>query len=272
MIKRLAIVISVASFSVLAAQTFAATDILFDAADNPGSNPDASVNGEGSATTDAWTTTFSSGGSGSLLGGGLPDATFSNDNTWQIFTVSGQDSQIYSKHFLDSPLTVGQSITLDFANSSIAPSPGGGANPGFVGISLKDSNNVNIAQFQFAGGGANYVYSDANHTNSDTGHGFEFQDLMRITWTIGNSGTYIATLSDPGTGAVEATWSGVLGGNGLVPGIEVFNNNGGNANGNNSDVFYDDLAVVPEPSTIAAGALAVVGIFAMRRRGVKKTA
>ena len=239
----------------LASASIAATNISYDAADNPGSNPDASVNGEGSATADAWTTVSSFGGSGSLFGGGLSDGTYTNDNTWQIFTVTGQDSQIYSKHFLDSALTVGQSISLNFANSSVATG-------GFVGISLKDSNNVNIAQFQFAGGGGDYVYSDSTHTNSDTLHAFESQDLMNITWKIGPSGAYTATLSDPGTNAVEATWSGTFGGNGLVSGIEVFNNNGGNS----SDVFYDDLTIAPEPSTWFAATIAGVGALYLRRR------
>jgi len=240
----------------------AATNISFDAAAAPGANPDASVNGEGPATADAWTIVSAFGGAGDLFGPGLSDGTYSNDNTWQIFTVSGQDSQIYSKHTLDSPLNVGQSISLDFANSGVAPPPSTGANPGVVGISLKDSNNVNIAQFSFRGGSADYVYSDAIANNMDTLHPFEFQDLMQITWTIGPGGTYLATLADPGTHTIEDSWAGVLGGNGTVAGIEVFNNNGGN----NSDVFYDDLTVVPEPTTWIAGVAALAGCIYLRRR------
>ena len=230
----------------------------FDAAADPGANPDASVNGEGPATVDAWTTVSSFGGAGSLLGGGLSDGTYTNDNTWQIFTVTGQDSQIYSKHFLDPPLETGNSISLNFANSSIATG-------GSVGISLKDSSNVNIAQFLFLGGGTNYQQNSGG-ANTSTGHGFEFQDLMNITWVIGGFGSYIATLSDPGTNVVEATWSGTLGGNGVASGIEVFNNNGGNS----SDVFYDDLVVaIPEVSPAwSFGAPAILGalFFARRRR------
>ena len=263
MIKKFVFLTTLVTGAVLALAntSVAANNISFDAADNPGNNPDASVNGEGPATDDAWTTVSSFGNSGSLFGTGLSDGTFTNDNTWQIFTVTGQDSQIYSKHVLDSALTFSQSISLDFANSGIA----GNGNPsqsGSVGISLKDSNNTTIADFHFIGGQGNYTYTDATHNSADTGHAFESQDLMRLTWTVGSGGSYVATLSDPGTNTVEATWSGTLGGLGLVSGIEVFNNNGGNS----SDVFYDDLTVVPEPSTWVAGIMALAGCLYRRRR------
>ena len=246
--------------------SFAATPVLYDAAADPGLSPDASVNSEGGATVNAWTTTFSANGGGSTFyqppSTFLNDATYVEDDAWQLFDASGNNTgQIFSKHDFvasdGSAVGPGQTISLVWANSSIQNSGGGD-----VGISLKDASNTTIAEFHFMGGGTDYLRNDAAPSTT-TGKAFEFQDLMKVTWNIGVGGAYTATVTDPGTGSLEASWAGTLGsGATTVSGIEVFDFQGGAG----SDVFYDDLTVVPEAGTWLAAALTLAGCLFISRR------
>jgi hypothetical protein len=84
--------------------------------------------------------------------------------------------------------------------------------------------------------------------------GYQYQSYFNIAFTVTGAGTYSAV-------AGSDAWSGTY--SGSLLGMQVFDIKGGNG----SDVGFNNLTVVPEPSTLTLTMLAAgcVGIFAGRR-------
>ena len=102
----------------------------------------------------------------------------------------------------------------------------------------------------YGGGPGNYFYSDAGSTGVSAGRmTYQYQSAFNISFTVTGANTYSAV-------AGSDSWSGTF--SGSLTGIDVFNDAGGNG----SDVGFNNLTVVPEPSTwamLAAGSMAMFG-------------
>jgi hypothetical protein len=219
----------------------ASTMVSYVASGDPGGAPDA--NGQ---SVDVWTTTQSpTGGSGS----GFFNPFALPATPWVLFSYpNGVDGSIQASHaFSGGALGIGQTVFIDWANRAIDPG-------GSVGVSLTNGGAA-IATVKFVGGDSDgvYRYDDAGGTNQSTGEGFAYQNMQTFKFTLNSATTYTASYG-------ATSWGGTI--SGTINGIQVFNNGGGNG----SDVPFNNLGIVPEPSSVILAVLAGMCIISLRRR------
>jgi hypothetical protein len=228
-------------WSTIVARSEASTIASYVASGDPGLAPDA--NGQ---SVDVWTNTISATGG---RGSGFFSPFSLSPTPWVLFTYPGPDvGSIQSSHTFDGgALAIGQTVLIDWANRAIDPG-------GSVGVSLT-SGGVAVATVKFNGGDPDgvYRYDDAGGTNQSTGEGFAYQNMRTLQFKIDSATGYTAKFG-------SSTWTGTY--SGVIDGIQVFNNLGGNG----SDVPFNNLNVVPEPSTLILAALAGLCLVPRRRR------
>jgi hypothetical protein len=214
----------------------------YTASADPGVAPDANA-----GTADVWSLTFTDvggGGAGSFLDGRgwtIWTSPFGGDPATQTEAVRADHS------FVGGPLTVGQTVSLRWANSAILAARS-------VGVSLT-SGGAPVITVKFVGQDPDgvYRYDDAGGVNQNTGQGFQFQTMSPLVITLNSATTYSASYN--GT-----PWAGTY--SGTIDGIRVFNDRAGDG----SDVYFNNLAIVPEPSAGALALLAAVGLPQRWRR------
>jgi PEP-CTERM motif len=223
----------------------------------PGSNPDGVD--QSSTPVQVWAQTQGITPTGSGSGFGTWTLT---PNYWQMYTYPDGNNvigTITETHIFDGgALAVGQTVSLNFEMSATNPHTD-------VGVDLLNGSGDAIT-FGIYGNepdpsntpytGSGYFYSDAGSGGdvSAGSMGYQYQSLFNIAFTVTGANTYSAV-------AGSDSWSGTF--SGSLIGIDVFNN----AAGNGSDVAFNNLTVVPEPSTwtlLAAGCVALFG-FGWRR-------
>jgi len=203
--------------------------------------------------------------SGTLLGdstsngNGASGGINTGGQAWGLYAVNGAVSAAV-RPFTGGSLTIGQSVTIDFDTGSLDSGNG----PPSVGIGLQTLDGGTIAtnriQFLFTSGDASYsMQVGASTINS--GVGFTTGGL-HLTFTLTAANTMNLTVgslngSNGGTNSVFTGLSlGGVSGSGISQ-IRLFDSDAGSAS--NQDVYFNNLAVVPEPSTfalIATGGLA----------------
>jgi len=217
----------------------------YTASDSPGSAPDGNGN-----TVDVWTVTGVDGANRSYL----KNPQDGNVNMWSIWDLSGDEDGTYATHtFAGGALTVGQSVSIDYTHNVNID---GGKH---TGIRLLDSAS-NEVEFGFIGG-------DLNYSKYDTGSGiyeltdklYDNYDIFQIVFTLTGSNSYSMTVSEgsiidegykpsedgnPDVGGIVASWTGTFTGSSITR-IQVYTEGG-----NESDQWFDNLAVVPEPATL----------------------
>ncbi len=146
----------------------------------------------------------------------------------------------------DGALSVGQTFLISMDNQGID-------NGGTVGFGLQTSDGTNRLEFYFVGGESTYTVNNGDVISSDVG------------WTEGGLNLAI-TLTGPDSFSLTINGGepiiGALGGpsGSGISQVRLFNANGG------PDVFFNNLAIVPEPASVALlGLGAMVGL--LRRRG-----
>lgn len=225
----------------VAARSQASTIASYVASGDPGLAPDANAQ-----SVDAWTNTQSATGG---RGSGFFSPFTLSPTPWVLFTYPGPDvGSIQSSHtFAGGPLSIGQTVLIDWANRAIDPG-------GSVGVSLT-SGGAAVATVKFNGGDPDgvYRYDDAGGTNQSTGEGFAYQNMRTLQFKINSATSYTARFG-------FSTWTGTY--SGAIDGIQVFNNLGGNG----SDVPFNNLNVIPEPSTLILAAFAGLCLAPRRRR------
>ncbi len=152
-------------------------------------------------------------------------------------------------------LGVGQSIQLGFDNGFINDGSS-------VGFSFQSGGTARFEYF-FTGGNSNFTVSGLS--NQSTTQGFSDDGMMTI-FTLTSVDTFSFTVDFLGTGTTDQTFTGSLKGiDGTgIDTIRFFNfSSSGDPAGN---AFYNQLAVVPEPSCLALITLAAVGLAGRRRR------
>ncbi len=239
----------------------------YTASDSPGSSPDGNGN-----TTDVWTVTGFDGANRSYLQG-AQDGTADMWGIWdRTAEVDGGFSETQATHtFAGGALTVGQSVSIDYAHNTNIDSGES------IGIRLLDGANSEV-EYVFIGGDLNYSkYDTGTGAYELTGKLYDNYDIFQVVFTLTGSNSYSMTVSEgsisdaayapsgwkssddnnPDVGGVIASWTGTFTGSSIT-GIQVYT-----AGGDSSDQWFDNLAVVPEPATLI---LLGAGSLLLRRK------
>jgi hypothetical protein len=223
----------------------AATNMSYSASATPSANPD----GNG-GTINVWTTTRTTGddslagffqGNSADNGGGAG----AGSSAWAMYANSNQEA--FASHtFAGGALNSGQTVSLNFDHGSIATSKS-------TGIQLFNGTTL-LFQLFFKGGESNYWFSDAGGIDQSTGAGFTL-DGGTFSFKLNSATSYSATWR-------SASWSGTIA-NLAIDRIQVYNNSAGSGAG--SDVYFNNLTVIPEPTGALLGVVCVMGLLRRRR-------
>jgi len=237
----------------------AATVVSYTATADPNAAPDAT--NQLGAAVDVWTVTTAPGATGSDGSGSYFGAPFGSPNlgnAWQLYSYqnsgAGNGGSAYANTtFGGGALTIGQTVSIGFEMRALDPTVG------FAGMNLLNGSGNAITFYIYGGGPGNYFYTDAGTNGANAGPlTYQYQDPMVLNFTVTGVGTYSAIVSNSnGTDSWTGTFSGSL------VGMQMFDSKGGNG----SDVGFNNLAIVPEPNTVAlvVSGLAFLG-FGIRRR------
>jgi hypothetical protein len=222
----------------------ASSEFSYTATDTPGQTPDGvdQYNNPVSVWSVVDTPSDTGGGSGQYFGTAFSGETLSG---WQIWSspfgtgVGNAGSVVATTTFAGGALAVGQTVSINFEMRAVDPGKQ-------VGIDLLNGSGAAITFGIFGGEpgpypytGSGYYYSDAGSSFASTGSmGYQYQSEFNIAFTVTGANTYSAV-------AGTDTWTGTF--SGSLIGMDVFNLGAGDA----SDVAFNNLTVVPEPSTIA---------------------
>jgi len=217
----------------------------YTASDSPGSDPDGNDN-----SVDVWTVTGAGGAGRSYL----KNPQDGNTNMWAIWDLSDAPDGTYATHTFDGgALTVGQSVSIDYTHNVNID---GGQS---IGIRLLDGTNSEV-EYVFIGG-------DLKYSKYDTGTGlyeltdkqYDNYDIYQVVFTLTGANSYAMTVSEgsifdegykpsedgnPDVGGIVASWTGTFAGSSIT-GIQVYTEGG-----NESDQWFDNLTIVPEPATL----------------------
>jgi hypothetical protein len=200
-----------------------------------------------------WNLSNTSGNSGQ---NGAFLATSANGNcniltdgkAWALYANSGQTANAIRP--LTGSLSAGQQLLLRFDNNSINSG-------GSVGFSLQNSSGANRFEFYFVGGQNNYKVNVGGEV--DTGRAYTDQGLtLAFTQNGGNGYSFSINGSVAFTGS-----SGTLAASDISQ-IRFFNFNAGS--GDNFNFYFNDLQVVPEPTSWALLGFGAVAAGAGIRR------
>jgi hypothetical protein len=226
----------------------AATFISYTASADPNVTPDANGN-----TVNAWSVATSGAGGGSFLGNsgsnGDGNGAGAGSSAWGLYSLASTGLANAVHTMAGGSLGVGQLLAMDFDNGYV----GAG---GVVGLSLWNAADQNLFEFFFTGGQTNYQKNDSGGfsatAKSFTDDGFKFQfALTSLT-------SYTASL-----GGTNLTGSLISQTDQAVAKVRVFSYN--NPGATTNDLFFNNLAVTPEPSRALLLVLGLTGLIIRRR-------
>lgn len=234
---------------------FAATNVFYTASDDPKNNPDAN-----SGTVNVWNTFATTGdtnqagffqGDSAVNGGGAG----AGSSAWATYANNSQET--YSSHsFVGGSLLASQTVSLQFDNGDIASGKS-------TGIQLYNGATL-LFQFYFQGGQSNFEYYDnLGGFNQGTSADFTKNGGTFAFSLNSNTGYSASWINADGDSNHNAAWTGSIQNLGIDR-IQVYNNSAGGGNGSN--VYFNNLTVVPEPSAVLLGGLGVLALMRRRRR------
>jgi hypothetical protein len=176
---------------------------------------------------------------------------------WGMF-ADLDDSATAIRPFTGGALNFGQTFSINFDNGFVRFG-------GRVAVSLLDSSSNPVFSVFFDGGTTHYQYSDSSGTTTTSiGYGDEG---LRLEVTMTGPTNYTAKLTR--FDSTNQTWSGAM-----TAAPEAFRAQFLSAGFPLANRFYiNSMAIVPEPTTIALGAVGALGVALclLRRRVVEYT-
>lgn len=180
--------------------------------------------------------------------------------SWGMWANSdpGPAEIVAYRGFTGGSLSIGQTFTIDMDS---------GWNDGVQGFVLRSgtdtSSKNNGARFEFLQiSGQGYSVFGSVFTNTAVGW---TDGGLRISFTLTGADTYSVTITGLVSGASQ-TLTGTLGGTGGagIDSVALYDENINS--GGNFDLYFNSMAVIPEPSTLVLVLAGVVGVWSMRRR------
>jgi hypothetical protein len=220
----------------------------------------------------AWTNTPSvnSGFAGSFIGSSTNNAGGSSggiDSTggkaWGMYGNSGNAGDSV-RPFTGGALSIGQTVKVDLDQ-------GYEDTGATVGFGLQNAASSNLVEVYYIGGDTvnSWKKNDAGgqvNLAADGVIGFT-GDGLHLEITLLTATTYSGTLNKLNPTGAPVAFSGTLNagaGDQAIVKLRLFNFNSGG--GNNANFYGNNLAVVPEPSTIMLVGFGLLGALALRRR------
>lgn len=173
--------------------------------------------------------------------------TSGNINTsgkaWGLYGNSGNTASAI-RPFTGGALAAGQQFLIQMDNGNIQTG-------GTVGFGLQNSSGANRFEFYFVGGGSGYTINIGGSI-INTGIGFTDDGLTLVfSQQSANDWSLSVTPAGGSTSQFSSTVSGFDLAASDISQLRLFNFNGGSVSAN--DAFYNNIQVVPEPTTIALG-------------------
>ena len=258
MIKTLTFGTLCLAFSAFAAQAAAPAN---DVASDPVYNDGWTTADNGGSGFLAWSTLNQHFiGSSTLNGpGGSSPGIDTGGESFGLFSNSGAQSFAQAVRPFSSSLQIGESFIMSFDNGTV------GSN-GSVGFALRNAANNSLFQFYFLGGTNSYTI-DAGGVTQQTAHGFTAAGMNTI-FTLTGANTFSFSIQFNDNTTVEHFTGTLTNPGGAITNVRLFAINPEDMNGSQSDVYYNNLQIVPEPSSFAlmAGPAIVGAWFFVRRR------
>lgn len=184
---------------------------------------------------------------------GDPDPHLTVGRAWGMYANGGGVTNAF-RSFTSGSMTVGQTFSMDFDNGHINTG-------GTVGLGLLNAAGATLWEIYFKGGNANYFNRDASGEVATTvGYGDEG---LNVSFTLTGAAAYsmILTRRDGVAQTITGTLIGEVDQN--ISQVRAFNANAGG--GGPHDAFYNNMTLVPEPSSSALGLLGAVLLLRRRR-------
>lgn len=204
------------------------------------------------------------GFSGEFVGAGYNNGgtiNSGNGNAFGFYANSAASDESQAIAPFIGNLSAGQTFSVQGMVDNI------GDQGGEIGLDLQDNTSANIFSTYFVGG-LNDWFINVGGNQVDTGLGFTKSPLT-FSFTQGAGNTWSFTISALG-GSSETLTSASTGDlltSSTISQVDLFNQNGADNGNQNDNSYFNNLVIVPEPSSLVIlGMSGLSAMFMFRRR------